>query len=247
MALDFNGTTQYVHVASTPVTDDGFTFAAWFYARAFISNSYVLCVENPGTPASAWILGITSTGPACRLTRRDATTAYQLESSTVIAINTWYHICGVCAANNDRRIFTNGGGKATGTTNVTDAGVPTAVTIGARQSNSVTGWHDGLIADVAIWAGVLSDDEVLAASKSITHSMIRPDILVAHWDLFGRRSAETDFIGGRNLTHVNSPTQAGHPRLSYPIRPNLVVPTARAPTMFMGGNVGKSLFDGLLR
>lgn len=248
MALDFDGTTAYLAASVAPVTNEGFTLAGWCWADATSGAHTVLALEDPGVSPNSWSIGLNHSTTAARIFKRDATSDNVNDTTTSYSLGVWMHICGVFAADNSRSILLNGGGKNTGTTTITESGPPTAVTIGARRGSTTLRFFDGKIAEVAIWNVALSDADVADLASGAAPDRIRSEALAAYWPLIGRRTNEIDMRGAAVLTATGSPSAYAHPRILRRTRSKIIVPaTLRSPTMFMGGNLGKSLYDGLIR
>jgi hypothetical protein len=135
----------------------------------------------------------------------------------IAAVNTWYHAAGVVAASNLRTVYFNGGAGTPDTVSVSPTGVDRTI-IGARF-NTTLGLHwNGKIAECAIWNVALGAAEIAALAKGFSPLLIRPTSLVAYWPLIGRTSPEICPKGGFDMTVVNGPTGAEHPRVVVPRR-----------------------------
>ena len=213
MALDFDGATAYLAASVAPATDEGLTLAAWCLADATTGAHTVLALENAGASANSWSIGLNHATTAARIFKRDGAGDNVNDTTTTYSLGVWMHICGVFAADNDRRIFLNGGGKGTGTTTVTESGPPNAVTIGARRGSTTVRFFDGKIAEAAIWNVALTDAQVAELAAGKAPDMVQPQSLAAYWPLIGRRTNEIDRVGNAVLTATGSPTAYGHPRI----------------------------------
>lgn len=246
MALDFDGSTAYLAASVAPVTDEDFTMAGWCWADATTGPHTIIALENAGVSANSWSIGLNHSTTKARIFKRDATTDNVADTTTTYSLGAWMHVCGVFSAS--RSIYLNGGGKTTDATVVNESGPPTAVTIGARRGSTTLRFFDGKIAEVAIWNVALSDADVADLASGAAPDRIRSEALAAYWPLIGRRTNEIDMRGAAVLTATGSPSAYAHPRILRRTRSKIIVPaTPRSPTMFMGGNLGKSLYDGLIR
>ena len=119
---------------------------------------------------------------------------------------------------NVQRLFIDGveqtGETATGTWGSSSLG--TNFYIGQRFNGVER--HVGDIAEAATFPSVLSDAEVVTASKKFS-PLLLPTKPTAYWKFIGRQSPELDIVGGFNATLVGSPATLAHPPIIYPTQP----------------------------
>lgn len=212
MARTFNGTSDYMEHAAAAVTDEPMTFACWFVANNFAATSSLMSVGAGGSGFHRWNLRTTTTTGAVQASTQGATTA-TASSTTNPTTGNWHHACGVFAADNDRRVFLDGGSKGTNTTSVTVVS-PDTTTIGARYNTTLGGFWPGLIAEAAIWNVALDDAEAAILARGYSPLLIRPESLRRYYPMLGRYSPEIDVRGGFDGT-VTGATVADHPRVIY--------------------------------
>ena len=212
MAYEFDGTSQYLNTASTPVTQAPLTLAAWFYPDNATATFALMSVTD-NAEANSSRFGITVNGavagdPIQGFAQTNAATGLA-NSTSGFSANAWNHACATFSSATSRAIFLNGGNSATDATLVT----PTVdrIRIGARFSLGSAGlFFDGLIAEVGIWNAALSAAEIASLAKGMTCDKIRPQSLVFYAPLVRDL---IDVKGGRAITNNNAATVATHPRV----------------------------------
>jgi len=130
----------------------------------------------------------------------------------------WNHGCGVWAADNDRRVYLNGGSKGT---NATDLAIADTIKMSFAVDYQATGqtyWYKGRIAEAAIWNVALTDAEAAVLGAGYCPLFVRPQSLVSYWPLI--RDEDLDRVGVTNLTPINAPTIEEHAPILYPHGPS---------------------------
>jgi hypothetical protein len=214
MAYDFNGTDQYLSMASAPVTTMPLTFACWFNSTNTTDAQVLMCVnaasspnritmsargDLAGDPIRIAAVGTTGSGVSA-----DTTSGF---SSGVLT-----HACGVFTSSGSRTAYINGGSSATNTTGVAVSGIIQA-SIGLQRYNlfpSGQRFFNGSIAEVGIWNAALTPAEVASLAKGMTCDKVRPQSLVFYAplvrDLIDQKAA-------RAITNNNGATVATHTRV----------------------------------
>jgi hypothetical protein len=208
MAYEFNGSTQSLSTASTPVTAAPMTLACWFNSdsatvaqrlievRLSTTNYFSLGIrgQDAGDPVAIVI----SQGGAAEITR--TTSGY--------SANTWHHACGVFTSTTSRAVYLDGGSSATGT-GTRSPDTPNQIQIGIFAGDNVQ-YFDGRMAEVGIWNTDLTASEVLSLSRGMTCDKVRPQSLVAYFPLVRNL---VELKGGLTITNNNTATVAAHPRV----------------------------------
>jgi hypothetical protein len=236
MARSFNGSNQYLSAGKThDVKSLPFTMACWFNV-VDVTNSYTLmALSQSGTDFDFAMIqsrGAEAGHPVSAVYEHsfDSGQTGRAYTSTSITANKWEHACGVFTSQTSRSAYLNGGGKVTNTTGVTAMSIDSDQTIvGALRRNAIIQYTNGRIAFPCIWDVALSDDEVLSLARGTHPSLIRPQNIVALWDLTGGFSPEPDRFGRFGLTLNNSPTVADNPRIILPGRGRSFVSFGGAP------------------
>lgn len=215
-------TEQYLQLDSPVLTGVPITMACWVYNTAFSDNEVIMnLVDKSSTKKGFMFYMRFGTGVLRAVTESDADSEYA-EASQAPSVDTWHHVCAVYAAVDDRRCYLDGGNKGTESTSITPSGIDRTA-IGQVGDSTPGRYLESRVAEAAIWNRALTDAEVLMLSKAYSPSFV-PQSLVAYWPLV--RDADTDIVGGFNLTAFNAPTVANHPRIIYPARISLFPPVA---------------------
>lgn len=134
-----------------------------------------------------------------------------IDSTSGVTINTWHHALFVGAAVDDWRIYIDGANKGTSTGSRTSSGLD-RTTIG-RMGDSTPGQHfDGDIAEAAIIAAILNDDDAVGLAGGGSILRTARSSLNGYWPLYARTGNAPDYSGnGLDLTEFNSVTLSDHP------------------------------------
>lgn len=154
-----------------------------------------------------------------------------VNSTTGYSVNTWHHACGVIASATDRRVFIDGGSKAT--TTVSRSPTVDRFSVGRFGGLASGSFMSGRIAEVALWNAALDDAEVAALGKGFCPLLIRPQSLVGYWPLFGNDASELDRWKNRYDLTVTGATKGDHARIYYPVGPWIT----QYPAAASGGNM----------
>lgn len=221
MSRSFAGaSTQYLDVAAASVSGSPFSMACWFRVTNITQNHILVWVGVEGD-SGKWsairAAGQEAGDPASFIQNQyTAGPTGEAQSSSAYTANTWHHIVGTCASATSRAVFLDGGNKGTDTTNVGTVTGHDKHSIGMARDGSPSGPTDGYIAEVAVWNVVLSDAEAAILALGYWPPYVRPANLLAYWPLLGNLSPEIDRVGRFDMTLVNTPTKAAHPRVIYP-------------------------------
>lgn len=209
-----SGSSEYLLVNQAVVSGTPFTLACCFYPTQDTANQVLLSVadKDDGDYHGLWASGAQA-GDPLRANTWTGGADYIAETSTGFTINTWHHGCGVWAADNDRRVYIDGGSKGTNADNWTVANID-RFRISASADATPFGYFDGRIAEAAVWDVALTDAEVAILAKGYSPLLVRPASLVAYWPLI--RDEDQDRVGGYDLTAFNTPSIATHCPVLYP-------------------------------
>lgn len=152
--------------------DPPFTLlATCIFTVDMASNRVVLGVCDPslGTNAGVHFIGCRSNGQICFSSVDNAATNNNAFWSGSPVLGTVYNLCGMLAANNDRRICVNGDTGAIGT-NSTNRGVtnPSRLVVGARYGTNGSFPHSGYIFQAAVVNRLLTNSEIVAVHKGMS-------------------------------------------------------------------------------
>lgn len=211
MAYSFNGTTQYLSISSSPISGLPVTLSCWFYPNNITQNNALVSISNISSTDFIMINAAGAVaGDPLRSQRTSALGTVFADSSAYTA-NQWNHMAGVLY--DFTAISYLNGAAFTATSAISTSLSLNAFTIGARRNNnSISGYSNGIIADVGIWNIALTSSEITSLSKGISCRLIRPQSLVFYAPLIRDL---VDEKGGLIITNNNSTSVANHPRLYY--------------------------------
>lgn len=228
MARLFNdASTEYLKVEQAVLSGVPISISIWFRRDADI-ECVLFSLVDKDSDVNAFFIQCLASGDSnqVRVLTRDSGGYGIATTSTGTTDNVWQHVLAVFAANNDRRVYLNGGGKGTNATARTPANMDrTAIGYWARMSPLQ--YFSGDIAEVAIWNGILTDADAASLAKGFSPRLVQPNNLAAHWNLI---RGLNDNVGGYNLT-ASGTSVSDHPRIIVPSRkiiiPNLEIDTLR--------------------
>jgi hypothetical protein len=181
------------------------TFSAWAYATN----------DTVAMTIMAWMQAATSQGFRTLFAgqatndpvRGNLQTALNYISQVLpgFTINTWHHICFVCASSTSRTVYRDGNA---GNTNIANA-TPTSLTRLLIGSNAVE-IFDGHISDVAVWSTSLNTDEINSLAKGFSAKRIRPQSLEYYAPLVRNLY---EYNTNTALTNNNTATVTNHNRI----------------------------------
>lgn len=229
MARDFNGSTQLLRNSNAVVSVAPLTMACWFYATNVTTGNAYITIADSATDSSYWGLwGRGEVDDKVYCAQGDNVSPSFALTSTTFSANTWHHAAAVFTSNSSRAVFLDGGGKGTDATTVGNPPSLDRTSIGILDRLNPVFYHNGYVAEPAIWSAALTDAEVVSLALGYSPELIRPQSLIEYWRLFGNQSPEPGRVNGYDMTLVNAPTKAAHPPMIYPSGP--FTPVGRRPT-----------------
>jgi hypothetical protein len=201
MAYNFNGSNQYLTVASAPVTAAPLTIAAWFRKASTATKNGIFLRASANTSN---LFGFYFTNFLRGYVQ--AVSPSDFSATQNYSTNTWTHACLVEASTTSRTIYQNAGNSATDTAPRVPAGI-NAIDIATFGGGSN---FDGQFAEIGIWNTDLTTAEIASLAKGMTCDKVRPQSLVFYAPLV--RDLQ-DVRGGLTITNNNTATVANHPRV----------------------------------
>lgn len=133
-------------------------------------------------------------------------------------------------ADNSYVFYHNGAANGSGTKTIGGIGI-TGCYIGTLDGS--TGFYDvdGRIAEFGFWNAILTAAEFAALGNGVSPRLIRPGNLVSYVPIFGNDSPEVDLVDATRWTVNGSPSKAVHPRVIYPSRRRVWMPSSAAPPL----------------
>jgi hypothetical protein len=256
MAREFDGAegTLVVDGASVPEMAQGgvFTVSAWIYpdtvgegsaGRIFdrrVSDYTLGATTNPlvafyttGTASIGFLNGDSS----------GAVKAQQVGNSNSITLGQWQHVLVTYTDSGDRKghIYVNG----TEVSYATDtAATGTLGTFGSNGDMTIGNYSeirtfDGRLAEIAVYSEVLSAGDIASLAAANSPLLVRPSKLTNYWPMDGRggsSAGELDWVTGlvTGNPQTTKPTVVDHPRIIYPGRRAIWLPTAGGASQITG-------------
>ena len=229
MALDFNGTTQYLNRANEVLTPGNMSMSCWFNTDANDGNDRRLVTLSHTSTASR-MAGI-QLGPAAappQLYTQVINNAVGINHRSTVATEVtngvWHHAGGTFTSTSSVITYLDGVAGAAVQTVSGAIATTNSLQIGVVNfGGSLLQYYDGKIAEVGIWNVVLTAAEMLVLSKGFSPLFVRRANLVGYWPLHGRFSPEPMYGGvgvagvSQELTLVNTPAFFSHPnQIIYP-------------------------------
>lgn len=204
-ARTFNGTSDYMEVASAVVSSEPLTMAC----RLKPASTAVTTVMSIGTSGgiSRWQMSHGYLGTGCAAISADSGGTVAVSSTGSTESGSWLHYAAVFSSSTSRTAYRNGVAGSVDTTSKTVSGV-NVTNIGARYSTTVGSYFSGDIAEAAVWSVALNADEIASLAKGFSPRQIRPQSLVFYAPLV--RTVQ-DVRGGVALTDTVPTTAADHP------------------------------------
>lgn len=213
MAYDFNGSSQSLQTASTPITGTPLTLSAWVNVDS--SKFHTVFGIGSGVPGnfSSFRIRVNADYKVVAIHANSTASASDGATTTgTVTAGSWNHVLATFTSNTSRAVYLNGTKTNGGTTSVTASGLG-IIEIGYITGPIGTGdlqYMDGKMAELAVWDSVLTDDEILSLARGFTPDQIRPQSLQFYAPLV--RDLQ-DRRGGRTITNNNGATVAVHPRI----------------------------------
>jgi hypothetical protein len=216
--------------ATPPVTSPPFTLACWARTDTDAVDQTLIWIgdkDTAGQSLGALELLAAEDGRRKVIAR---TVADNGEAGAAKAwdysVNTWHHVCGVFAADDDRLVRLDYSSYGSDDTCLTASGVD-STSIGRLGHGTPAEYVSGALAELAVWSAALTDSDIKALAAGYAAPQIRPHQLVSYWPLGGFYGREDrDSLGRYDLTAHNAPSWTEHPPLVYPSRPRMAGPIA---------------------
>lgn len=216
MARSFNGSSQYIDLASALVSAYPFTLAAWANISSLSAgdNTILAISNNAASNFEAQQILIRSSGKLRARSSIAGGTAASAETTATVSTGAWNHFAGVFASSSDRTAYINGTNAVQNTTAISISTLNTT-TIGAWANNATrSAYFPGSIAEIGAWNVALDTAEIAALGAGVSPLLIRPGSLVAYLPLIGTASPEINYKGAAFT--VSSATKGDHCRIFMP-------------------------------
>lgn len=211
-----SASTQYLSVASMPITAYPYTMACWFWATADSDQTLLSLQDNAVVNRYHRIVWGGASTDDIQFGAAEGGAVASAFATATPSKSTWNHACAVGASSTSRKIYLNGGNSGS-STSLRNWGAKNTITIGAYDLAGAGGYYDGYVAEVAIWDAALDANEVYSLGLGMSPRAIRPGSLVFYAPLV--RTLTNDIVGGLTLTNNGTVAVAAHPRIYMPRGP----------------------------
>lgn len=211
-------TANFLRGSSAVVTGAPFTIAVWFKSSITLAQQEIFGLFNSANDQDFVRMNLAGSDQLAGTFGDLGSGGFAFGTSTTFTASAWQHGCLVKASVNSQIVYLNGGGKATNTNNSTPAGLnrtSMGVYDGATgPSGPFAPAGTGDLAEVAVYNVALGDADVLSLSRNIRPHLIRPDKLIAYWQLIGKYGPEINLkSNSATLAIQGTLTQSAHPRM----------------------------------
>jgi uncharacterized protein len=164
VALDFDGTNDYVTLSRAPATTDPLAISCWFRVRDITAYRTLVCIASSSSNTNYILIPLELTIQAGGGTTR-------VRPTNAVVANQWMHAAAVVnSANSVCYLDSNGTTTATPTLPTINRG-----TIGAFFAIGLDGYFNGQLDDVRVYNRALTTAEIrtLASRRGIAYETTR--------------------------------------------------------------------------
>jgi len=216
MALQTNGTTQYLSLSSAVISGWPLTMASFINLDDTSGlTETILCLGNSGDNNPFIRIAKDSTNVLVAQARDDAAVQNSNAGGTITAA-AYQHAGMTIDLNGVPTPYLNG--SSTTPTATTTLGTITLdqTSIGVLLRIGAVHYWDGAIAEPAIWDVELNTSEMTALSNGFLPNQIRPNNLIMWLRLI--RGVYVDVISGQTFSATGTPTISAHKPVIEPFR-----------------------------
>jgi hypothetical protein len=208
MARDFTQlANSYLLGGSVPLSAAPITVSVWFNPDDTGEVQTLFGISTAGQNNHRFTLEFNTSNQILWVARDTgagfATTAGSFTQSA------WNHAVGVEIASNNRVAWLNGTASAADTGSRTPSGM-NRTTIGAQRDSGAS-LFDGRIAEVGVWAAVLTNDQILGLSLGYAPPVVRRENLVFYAPLV--RAGDVEYVGAMSLVQQATVGVGDHVRV----------------------------------
>lgn len=223
MARTFNGSTQYLSVASALLSNEPIDIISYANSTSIAAAQASVGLGNNGTNGfyASSFRGDIASDPIEAIKQSDAA-ANGTARAVGYAANTWYLLGATFISDASRASFLNGGSKTADATSVADP-TPDFLAVGAIRRTTVVQLLSGSVAEVYILDTNLGDAKHALAGKGISPFWLIPGKNVRAWYPLQGHNNNRVRNGYPDLTPTGSPTNSAHPARIFRPRINGVM------------------------
>jgi hypothetical protein len=195
----------------SPRPEPPLTFSAWInLTSAAVANRRIMEISLDSVPTTALRLLINTSNQLLAQTTISGN-QQAATSTTTIGTNTWTHVFGRFYADGSRDCGINGITANTNSTNNYASGFLARIGVGGGAGSSLGAgsFSSGMIADVAIWTTLLTDNDLKAIASGIKSYNVKTNSLLVNYEL--NDSPTIDKKGNYNLSLTGSLINSSNP------------------------------------
>lgn len=205
MAVQLNGSTQYLQASSPTVSTHPMSWSGWFYFDDVTRNDTCLVIRN-NSSFEGWDLRKETAGKAAAVSFNGSNKT-ALGTTTLVS-GTWYHLGCVFASTTSRKIYVNGTLEATETTAAAFGATPDRFAIGSFIGGGLP--LKGRAAQIGVYNIGLSDANMVSLAGGSLPSAVAAANLQNYYKLV---ADGTDEQGNLSMTLNGSPTFVSDPQI----------------------------------
>lgn len=201
---NFSTSNYLVSGLLSPRPEPPLTFSAWInLTSAAVTNRRIMEISLNSVPTTALRLLINTSNQLLAQTTISGV-QQAATSTTVIGTNTWTHVFGRFYADGSRDCGINGITENTNPTNNYTSGLLSRIGVGGGAGSALGAgsFSSGLLADVAIWTTLLTNDDLKTIASGIKSYNIKTSSLLVNYEL--NDSPTVDKKGNYNLSLTGS-------------------------------------------
>ena len=219
MARLFDGIDDFITFGNLSPGLTVLSFSVWYNLRAWTTTagmrpvgkeSSLNAVDNVDTSKGWQFFADWSTGDGTWVTPADS-----------ITLGNWANVVATydgTSVNNDPKIYINGVSQLVTEKTTPSGSYPADSSLAFRIGNNATPGvraFDGLLAEIACWNRVLTDEEALGLSKGFSPLFFKRG-LVIYVPLSGNNNPEVNYSGLKRTGTITGTVKTAHPRIIYP-------------------------------
>jgi hypothetical protein len=238
MAVSFNGSTDYLSVADSGISDETILITAWAYVNS--DNGATNTIASYGSSANQGAFSLTAsmgaTNNPTRAIKSNSSGGVGPASLNTSPVGSWFSCAALFLSNTSRYVYRGGSRSAQDTTSVADTTYSKFV-IGAKAETTPINLLTGRAAEVAVYTSItLAEADAIHAAHAVGYSPLlcpRADAIYEYWPLINVANLQ-GLIHGLTLSATGSPTSVAHPRIIRPSARIYSFPSsAAAPASFI--------------
>ena len=160
-SVSFDGTEDYMDIPdSTALETTAFTWSAWFYCTAINRHNTIVDSSSHTSYFFGYHIRVNTTN---KIRFASYHTNDQLDSTTTVSANTWYHVAATHESGSDK-LYVNGSLEASGS--ASNFSTSDAANLRIGSSSIFNLYHQGLIDEVSFFNSALSASNITSIYNS---------------------------------------------------------------------------------